>query len=156
MGKKFSEDYQPSSYRSRNKLTLVLEAIRESNLLGTDEETSKENAEKAVFAWMAKAAFNPTPEQAVVANTCLNALIKKAWPDSKPSAERVKFEYDKNKTPAENAQEVLFQVSREEIAPDVGGVIVGMIKDTLQITEQTEIIERFEKMAADIEKLKKG
>lgn len=146
MGKKFSEDYQPSNYRTKQKLTLVLEAIKQENLLGTDEKTSKENAEKAVFAWMAKAAFNPTPEQAVVSNTCLNALIKKAWPDSKPSAEKVEFNYDKSATPADNAQSVVDAVSKGEIAPDIGGVIIGMIKDTIAITESTELVKRLEEI----------
>lgn len=152
MSKKFSEDYQPSNYRSRNKLTLVLEAIRESHLLGTDESTSKENAEKAVFAWMAKAAFNPTLEQAVVSNTCLNALIKKAWPDSKPSAEKVEFVYDKSATPADNAQSVIDAVSKGDISPDIGGVIIGMIKDTIAITESTELIKRLEELESKLTK----
>lgn len=152
MGKQFSEDYQPSKYRSKNKLTLVLEAIRQEKLLGTDPKTSKEDAEKAVFGWMAKAAFNPTPEQAVVANTCLNALIKKAWPDSKPAAEKVEFEYDSNKTPAENAQSVVTSVSIGEISPDIGAVIIGMIKDTIAITESTELVKRLEDLEQRLSK----
>ena len=149
-GKQFSEDYQPSNYRTRTKLTLVLEAIKQENLLGTDEKTSKENAEKAVFAWMAKAAFNPTSEQSIVSNLCLGALIKKAWPDSKPSAEKVAFKYDKGATPSENAQSVLLAVADGDIAPDIGGAIIGMIKDTLQITESTELVKRLEELESKL------
>ena len=142
--KKFDSDYQPVNRRTRNKLTLVLEAIKSEKLLGTDDTTSREDAEKAVFAYLAKAAFMPTPETAVLSNTCMVVLLKKAWPDSKPTNEPVTFKFDKSLPAVENADSVMTAVACGDIAPDVGALLIGMIKDTIQISESTQLVERLE------------
>lgn len=141
---KFDSDNQPQRRRSKSKLTLVLEAIRNEHLLDTDETTSQEDAERAVFAFLAKAAFNPTPETALMANTCMATLMKKAWPDSKPSHEPITFKFDRNLSPSDNANSIMDAVSSGEIPPDVGMVLIGGIKDVISITESTELIKRLE------------
>jgi hypothetical protein len=142
--KKFDSEYQPVNRRTRNKLTLVLEAIKSEKLLGTDDTTSREDAEKAVFAYLAKAAFSPTPETAPLASTCMTALLKKAWPDSKPTNEPVTFKFDRSLPAVENADSVMTAVACGGIAPDVGALLIGMIKDTIQISESTQLVERLE------------
>ncbi len=142
--KKFDSEYQPANRRTRNKLTLVLEAIKSEKLLGTDDTTSREDAEKAVFAYLAKAAFMPTTEQAVLSNTCMTALLKKAWPDSKPTNDPVTFKFDKDLPPAENADAIMTSVACGDIAPDIGALLISMIKDTIQISESTELIKRLD------------
>lgn len=146
MPKKFDSEYQPTRRRTRDKLTLVLESIREANLLDLDETSSRETAEKAVFKFLAKAAFMPSVEEAQLSNTALNLLIKKAWPDNKPTAEKVEFDYDKSSSPSDNANAVLDAVSKGDLAPDIGQMLIGMIKDTLQIVESTELIKRLEEI----------
>ena len=147
---KFSSEHQPAVKRTKNKLTLVLEAIKQEKLLNTDGRTSKEGVEKAVFAYLAKAAFSPTEDQAVIANLCLQTLIKKGWPDSKPTCEPIQFKYDKSGTASDNAQSVLYAVSTGDIPADVGGVIIGMIKDGIAIKESTDMIQRLEAIEAQL------
>lgn len=153
--KKFDSEYQPVNRRTRNKLTLVLEAIKSEKLLGTDDTTSKEDAEKAVFAYLAKAAFTPTPETALLASTCMTALLKKAWPDSKPTNEPVTFKFDRLAHPADNANAIMDAVSSGELPPDVGMVLIGGIKDVIAITESTELIKRLDALEAALAKANK-
>jgi hypothetical protein len=115
-------------------------------LLDTDETTSKEQTEKAVFAFLARTAFMPSEEGAAMANSCLNALIKKAWPDSKPSCEPIEFKFDRHATPSENTLSVLEGVSAGSIAPDIGAMIIGMIKDSIAIEESTDLAKRLEEV----------
>lgn len=148
----FSSENQPLTKRTKNKLTLILEAIREQSLLDTNPETSKEQTEKAVFAFLAKTAFCPTPDTAVLANSCLTALIKKAWPDSKPSCEPIEFKFNRNATPSENASSVLEAVSGGLIAPDIGAMLIGMIKDSIAIHESTELAKRLDELEKSLNK----
>lgn len=142
--KKFDSEYQPENRRTRNKLTLALEAIRSEGLIGTDPTSSKEETEKAVFAFMAKSAFNPTPDTAVISNAAFNMLIKKMYPDSKATNDPINFKYNKTDTPAEKAESVMESVASGDIPPDIGSTLIGMIKDTIAITESTELIRRLE------------
>ena len=149
---KFTSENQPETRRTRNKLTLVLEAIQDAELLGTNPETSKENVEKAVFKFLAQTAFYPTEENASLAAPCLNLLIKKAWPDSKPAAEKVEFSYDRADTAANNAHRVIEKVASGEIPPDIGQMLIGMIKDSIAINESTELVKRLEELEQMLKK----
>ena len=154
--KKFDSEYQPENRRTRNKLTLALEAIRSECLIGTDPTSSKEETEKAVFAFMAKAAFNPTEDTAAMSTAAFNMLIKKMYPDSKATNDPINFKYNKTDTPAEKAESVMEAVAAGDIPTDIGSTLIGMIKDTIAITESTELIKRFEDIVESFEALKKS
>lgn len=150
--KKFDSNYQPENRRTRNKLTLALEAIRSECLLGTSEKTSKEDTEKAVFAYMANAAFNPTPDTAVLSNSAFNTIIRKMYPDSKPSNDPINFKYDRNATASDKAESVLEAVASGDIPPDIGATLIGMIKDGIAIKESTELMLRLEEVEKKLNK----
>lgn len=143
---RFSKENQPAVKRTKNKLTLVLEAIQSEKLLNTNSKSSKEDVEKAVFAYLAKTAFMPTEENAPMASHCLQLLIKKAWPDSKPSNDPVNFKYDRNATASDKAESVLEAVASGDIPPDIGATLIGMIKDGIAIKESTELVLRLEEI----------
>lgn len=143
---KFDSENQPQKRRSKSKLTLVLEAIRSEKLLDTDESTSQEDAERAVFAFLAKTAFTPTAETAALANTCMATLMKKAWPDSKLSNDPINFKFDRSLPPSDNAHAIMDAVASGEIPPDVGMVLIGGVKDIISINESTELVQRLERI----------
>ena len=80
--------------RGRGAKTLILESIREKALLGLSEGATKEESEKAVFGFLAEAAFNPTEDTAAVANTSLAMIMKKGWPDVKATLPLCDFEFN--------------------------------------------------------------
>lgn len=155
MPKQFDADYQPRKRRGRDKLTLVLESIRDNALLGLDGESTLDATEKAVFGYLAQAAFMPTSEQAVLSNSALNLIMKKGWPDNKPASEKIEFKFDSSAPPADNANLIMGAVASGEIPPDIGQMLIGMVKDTISIAESTELIARLDALEVALAKANK-
>lgn len=141
----FTTDNQPDpSKKKRGKAqkTLILEAIRDAALLECTSETSKEEAEKKVFEFLAMSAFNPTEETANVSNTALQTLMKKGWPDVKAVAPCVKFEFDAKADKSDQAIQIMDAVSNSEISPDVGVNLINALGSIIKIKEADEFENR--------------
>lgn len=130
--------------RGRGKQTLILEAIREAALLGLKGESSREEAEKAVFRFMAEAAFQPTQDTTQMSSFCLGQLMKKGWPDVKSVMPCVEFEFDENAEPNVQASQVMKAASDGLIPPDIANTFVSSIAAMLKIEEVTELQKRLE------------
>ena len=142
---KFSADNQPDpSKKKRGKAqkTLILEAIREAALLNCDSDTSKEDAEKKVFQFLAESAFNPTEETANVSNTALQTLMKKGWPDVKAVAPCVKFDFDADADKSVQAIQIMNAVSNSVISPDTGVNLINALSSIIKIKEADEFENR--------------
>ena len=128
--------------RGKAKKTLILDAIKERALLEMDSSASNEEVEKAVFGFMAEAAFNPTEDTGVIANNCLTHLMNKGWASIKPSSECVEYEFDENAKPHEQAAQIMRAISDGVIPPDIGSTLVNSIASMLKIAEVTELEDR--------------
>lgn len=141
----FTTDNQPDpSKKKRGKAqkTLILEAIRDAALLNCDPETSKEDAERKVFEFLAQSAFNPTEETANVSNTALQTLMKKGWPDVKAVAPCVKFDFDADADKSIQAIQIMNAVSNSEISPDTGVNLINALSSIIKIKEADEFENR--------------
>ena len=141
----FTTDNQPDpSKKKRGKAqkTLILEAIRDAALLNCDPDTSKEEAEKKVFEFLAQSAFNPTEETANVSNTALQTLMKKGWPDVKAVAPCVKFDFDADADKSTQAIQIMNAVSNSEISPDTGVNLINALSSIIKIKEADEFENR--------------
>jgi ethanolamine utilization cobalamin adenosyltransferase len=134
--------------RGRSKRTLILEAIKEKALLEMDSDSSNEDAEKAVFGFMAEAAFNPTQDTAAVSNTCLSQLMKKGWSDLKPVMPCEEFTLNKGDSLHNQAADLLIAVSEGKIAPDVASTLITSISSMLKIKEVTDLEDRIKALEA--------
>lgn len=143
-GTTFGKDSQPSNRRGKGKQTLILEAIKEASVLGLKGESSKDDTEKAVFRFMAEAAFNPTADTAPMSSFCLGQLMKKGWPDVKSVMPCVEFDFDENAEPAVQASQVMKAASDGLIPPDIANTFVSSIASMLKIEEVTELQKRLE------------
>ena len=152
MGKKFSPDYQPAK-RGQDKRTLILEALKQSGRLELPEDASNSEVERAWFAKIAAVALDDDHKDS---GMCKQALLDRGWAKAKPESNPTPFDFSKEATPTENANNILESASDGAISIEDAGKLLAALKDMLLINEQTDIIERFEKMAADIEKLKKS
>lgn len=139
--------------RGRNKQTLILESIKERALLGLSSGSSREEAEKALFGFLADAAFNPTQDTAAVSNTCLNQLMKKGWPDIKSVMPTIEFELDQEGTPLDKASQILKAVADGHMPPDVANMLITSLASVLKIEEVTELKDKVEKLQSMMEKL---
>lgn len=134
--------------RGKSKRSLILDSIIEKGLLEVNTGASREEAEKAVFGFMAESAFNPSPDTAVVSNACLNHLMNKGWASVKPSAECIEYEFNENSKPHEQAAQILKGVSDGVIPPDIGSNMISSIASMLKITEVTELQDRIDALEA--------
>ena len=128
--------------RGKAQKTLILEAIRESALLNCGPDTSKEDAEREVFKFLAESAFNPTEETANVSNTALQTLMKKGWPDVKAVAPCVKFDFDADADKSAQAIQIMNAVSNSEISPDTGVNLINALSSIIKIKEADEFENR--------------
>ena len=149
MGKHNQTSITPNSRkelpnRGKGKQTLILEAIRDAAVLSLDENSTRDESEKAIFKFMAEAAFNPTVDTALMANFCLGQIMKKGWPDVKSVMPCVEFEFDENATPALQASQVMRAASDGLIPPDIANTFISSIASMLKIDEVTELQSRLE------------
>lgn len=143
-----SEARKEMKPRGKSKKTLILEVIREKSLLELDSKATKEQAEKAVFGFMAEAAFTPTADTAMMANFCLGHLMKKGWPDLKAVMPTVEFDFDENGTAAQKAAQILKAASEGIIPPDVANTFIAAISNTLKIDEMSDLRSDVEEIKA--------
>lgn len=133
--------------RGRDKRTLILDAIKESALLGLSKDSTRDEAEKAVFARMAQVAFNPTDENQVgQSGTCLTLLMKKGWPDLKPQDPLIEFEFDSEGTPLQKANQLMSAISNGCIPPSTGISLINAMAAVMKIEEVTEIRQEIDRI----------
>jgi hypothetical protein len=144
----FTSDRQPDPEdRSRRGLgakTLMLAAIEEET--GGDE---KEFLKKVIRIGLGN---NDTGQPPIP--MLLSEAMKRIQPPLKPSGEKVKLNIPPSATPLEKCEIILSYVFDGTISPDQGQMLVGMVKDTLQIQESTELIQRLEAIEAALKGVK--
>ena len=141
----FGEKNQPSTRRGRSKRTLILEAIKETSLVGTSKDSTPEEVEVAFFKHVAERATNAEDNNS---GMCLKLLADKGWASVKPSSECVSFDFDDKAEPHEQAAQVVKAASKGLIPPDIANTFVSSIKSMIDIHEYTELKQRIEKLEA--------
>ena len=125
--------------RGKSNKNRILDAIRKKALLELKEDATRDEAEEAIFGFLAESAFNPTPDQAVISNTCMAQLMKKGWPDLKAVDPTVNFDFDKNGTPLQKATQIMQAISDGDIPPSTGVNLLSAMASVMKIEEVTEI-----------------
>lgn len=136
--------------RGKSNKTRVLNALRSESvkdLLGLSGEPTKDQAEEAFFGRIAKRALNDDdPNSAML----LKVLVDKGWASPKSTLDPVEFSFPEDGTPAQKAFSVVDAISKGEVSPDVGQVIIGIIKDSVIIEEATDLKERLEEIESKL------
>lgn len=137
----FAKDKQPENGRGKAKKTLILNAIKKASLMGTNPDSTRDEAEEAFFVHVATQAANLTGEHF---GLCLKILADKGWSSVKPTMEHVEFEFNAEATPANQAAQVMKAASHGLIAPDIANMFISSIASMLKIDEVTELQARLE------------
>lgn len=148
MSKKFTADYQPAK-RGQDKRTLILEALKQSGRLSLSEDASNSDVERAWFAKIADVALDDEHKDS---GMCKQALLDRGWAKAKPEASPTPFDFSKDATPAQNANTILVSASDGDISIEDAGRLLAALKDTLQITESTELVKRLEELESKLTK----
>lgn len=129
--------------RGRSKRTLILEAMKESALLGLSKDASQEDAEKAWFSYLIKTSLDAENKDS---GLCTRLISERGWSALKPSSETVHFEFDPNAKPHEQASQVMDAASKGTIPPDLALAFVSGIKQLVEVEANTELKARIEKL----------
>lgn len=130
--------------RGKAQQTLILEAIKGKALLDLPEDASRDDIRKAVFGYLAEAAFNPTEETAMISNTALNTIMKKGWPDLKAIDPVVEFELDTSLSPDKQASQIMKAIADGVLSPSIGVSLITAMAAVLKIVEITDLEARIE------------
>lgn len=136
---KFDSDNQPNERkkRGRSNKSKVLDGI----LAAIPECETADEAEASYFKHIAVRAFNSDDKDSPM---LLKLLGDKGWGTAKPVMDVVSFEFPVDGTPAERAFAIIEAISNGSLSPDVGSMIVNIVKDAIVIEESTELKARIE------------
>ncbi len=133
-------DYEDRLPRGLGKKTLMLEAIREET--GGDE---KEFFKRVLRIGLGTEGDAPVP-------MLLSEAMKRVQPPLKPTGEKIEIAIPEGATPSDKCECIFSAVVRGEVTPDVGQMLIGMIKDSIAISESTELVKRLEEIEALLRK----
>ena len=125
--------------RGRAFKTILLDAIREESLLGLDKKSSRDDASRAFIKHVAKRAFDAGDKDSAM---LLKEFLHKSYPGLKSTLDRFTFNFPSDGSDVDKANAVLLAVSCGDLPPDVGQLLVGIIKDGSIIEANTDLKER--------------
>ena len=125
--------------RGKSFKTKLFEVIKEESLLDLKKSATVAEADKAFIKHVAKRAFNIEDQNS---SMLLKELINKSFPSLKPTLERFEFDFPKEGTDSQKAIAILEAISTGQLPPDVGQLIVSVIKDNSIIEANTDLKER--------------
>ena len=129
--------------RGRANKTIILEAMRDSAMLGLTAKSSKDDTEKAFFKLVLTSALAPNdPNRGM----CIKLLADKGWASLKPSSECVEFEFDHEADVHVQAAQLVKAISTGNLAPDIGNTLIQSIRAMMGIEADTIIKERVYKL----------
>lgn len=125
----YSKDNQPKKRKSRGEgeKTKILNALKRN---GIDED--------GFYDLVVERAINGDD------NFALDSVMKRIAPIRKSVMPSVEFEFNKKGTPAEQVGQILDAISDSSVPPDVGNMIIGSIKNAVEIEANTDLKARIE------------
>jgi hypothetical protein len=129
-------DYEDRLPRGLGKKTIMLAAIEEET--GGDE---KEFFKKVIRIGLGdtKGGQQPVP-------MLLSEAMKRLQPPLKPTGEKITLNIAEGATHAQKCESIFLAVTSGSISAEHGQMLVGMIKDSIVISESTDRLERLEKI----------
>lgn len=130
--------------RGKGKKSLMLDAIK--SVCGSEEEFLKQLITIGVGGWT-KPEQKKDEEQAEPVfqspnPMLLNMVLNRIEPPLKSVAPMVKFEFDINGKPHEQALQVLDAMAKGDLPSDIGQLFVTSISSMLNIQEKTDFEDR--------------
>ncbi len=119
--------------------TLLLDAIREGCMLEADHNSTKEDLERLYISHVAERAFDISDNNST---TLLKELLNKSYPGLKAALPEINFDLPEAATPLQKAEAILLAVSKGEIPPDVGVMLIQASKHVIDIEATTELKDR--------------
>jgi hypothetical protein len=127
--------------RGMSNKNRVLEGILASSRAGLPSDATRDQAEIAYFKHVADRAFDSEDKDS---GTLLKFLGDKAYSSMKPTLGCVEFEFPSEGTPTDKALAIVNAMATAKLPPDIGQLMIGIIKDSVVIEEGTDLKARIE------------
>lgn len=127
--------------RGMSNKNRVLDGIRASSRAGLKEGATRDEAEIAFFSHVSDRAFDSEDKDS---GTLLKFLGDKAYSSMKPTLGCVEFEFPTTGTPTDKALAIVNAMATAKLPPDIGTLMIGIIKDSVIIEEGTDLKSRIE------------
>jgi hypothetical protein len=129
--------------RGMSNKNRVLDGILASTRSGLASSATRDQAEVAYFKNIADRAFDSEDKDS---GMLLKFLGDKAYSSMKPTLGCVEFEFPTNGTPVTKAMAIVNAMATGNLSPDVGTLMIGIIKDSVIIEEGTDLKARIEEL----------
>lgn len=127
--------------RGMSNKNRVLEGILASSRSGLSKNATRDDAEIAYFKHIADRAFDPEDKDS---GTLLKFLGDKGYSSMKPTLGCVEFEFPSTGSPTDKALAIVNAMATAKLPPDIGTLMIGIIKDSVIIEEGTDLKARIE------------
>ena len=127
--------------RGMSNKNRVLEGILASSRSGLSKNATRDEAEIAYFKHIADRAFDPEDKDS---GTLLKFLGDKGYSSMRPTLGCVEFEFPSAGSPTDKALAIVNAMATAKLPPDIGTLMIGIIKDSVIIEEGTDLKVRIE------------
>lgn len=145
-----SENRKNLPPRGRSKFSLLMDVIKENSMLDLAPSATQEEAQKAFMKHVASRALEPSDP---VSGQLLSNLVSRCFPAIKPVLPECDIGFDDGDTMDQMAEKIMAASGSGAISPDIGAVLMGLLKDKAIISEKGEIMRRLEELE---ERIKDG
>jgi hypothetical protein len=129
--------------RGMSNKNRILEAFRLESFESLNEKSTRDECEVAYFRCIVKKAKDPEDKDS---GMMLKLLGDKGWSSMKPTLGCVEFEFPTEGTPVTKAMAIVNAMAKGKLSPDVGTLMIGIIKDSVIIEEGTDLKARIEEL----------
>ena len=127
--------------RGMSNKNRVLDGILASSRSNLEQGSTRDQAEIAFFKNVSDRAFDSEDKDS---GMLLRFLGDKAYSSMKPTLGCVEFEFPSTGTPTDKALAIVNAMATAKLPPDIGNLMIGIIKDSVIIEEGTDRKARME------------
>ena len=127
--------------RGMSNKNRVLDGILASSRSNLKHGATRDQAEIAFFKNVSDRAFDSEDKDS---GMLLRFLGDKAYSSMKPTLGCVEFEFPSTGTPTDKALAIVNAMATAKLPPDIGNLMIGIIKDSVIIEEGTDLKARIE------------
>ena len=127
--------------RGMSNKNRILEAMKAEAFEGLGKDSTRDECEIAFFRKVIRKAGDVEDKDS---GSMMTLLGNKGWSSMKPTLGCVEFEFPSTGTPTDKALAIVNAMATAKLPPDIGTLMIGIIKDSVIIEEGTDLKERID------------
>lgn len=132
------DNLPPRGMSNKNR---IIEAMKAESFEGLGETSTRDECEIAFFRKVIRKASDAEDKDS---GAMITLLGNKGWSSMKPTLGCVEFEFPSEGSPTDKALAIVNAMATAKLPPDIGTLMIGIIKDSVIIEEGTDLKARIE------------